>query len=232
MKAIILAGGLGTRLRPLTYKTPKALLPFQGRTLTEQVLDVLKKSNITDIYLSIGYMADKIKDYFGDGSKFGVKITYVEEKEPLGTAGPLNLLKKLESSFVMLNGDNLFNADFNKMLEFHKKNKAVGTIALTQVDDPSHYGAARMEGDRIIEFVEKPKKGEEPSNLISTGYYILEPEVFDIVKGKKSVMFEYDVFPILAKQGKLFGYPANGQWFDIGTSEKLEKADKEWKGVE
>ena len=183
MKAIILAGGLGTRLRPLTYKTPKALLPFQGRTLTEQVLDVLKKSNITDIYLSIGYMADKIKDYFGDGSKFGVKITYVEEKEPLGTAGPLNLLKKLESSFVMLNGDNLFNADFNKMLEFHKKNKAVGTIALTQVDDPSHYGAARMEGDRIIEFVEKPKKGEEPSNLISTGYYILEPEVFDIVKG-------------------------------------------------
>jgi len=232
MRAIILAGGEGTRLRPLTYNLPKALIPVQGKTLTEHVIDVLKKLDVDEIVLSIGYMADKVKDYFGDGSKFGLKITYAVEKEPMGTAGPLILLPKINETFVMVNGDNLFNLDFKKMLELHKKNKATATIALTRVEDVSHFGAARLEGDKILEFIEKPKKEEAPSNYINSGYYILEPEVFDIVKGKDFAMMEKNVFPKLAKEGKLFGYKDNGQWFDTGTPENYEKVKKEWEGIE
>ena len=233
MKAIILAGGLGTRLRPLTHHTPKALVKIQGKPLTEHILDILKMSGITEIYLSVSYLADKIKDYFGDGSGFGVKIKYIEEKEPLGTAGPLLLLGKNEfnSSFVMINGDILFNIDLKEMLNFHNDKKAVATVALIEVDDPSHYGTVRMEDKRIVEYVEKPKKEEAPSNLVNAGYYIFKPEVLGLVEGKKRAMIEYDISPILAKQGKLFGYPVKGQWFEIGNSEKLEIANKEWKGV-
>ena len=226
MRAVILAGGLGTRLRPLTYEIPKPLIPVHGKTLTEHVFDILKKWGVNEVYLSISYMPDKIKQYFGDGSKFRLNIKYVVEKEPMGTAGPLILLDKFDSTFIMVNGDNLFNLNFKKMIEIHKKNKAVATIALTSVDDPSHYGVARVNGDKIIEFVEKPKKEEAPSKLINSGYYILEPEVFDIVKGKDFAMLERDVFPLLAKQGKLFGYVDKGQWFDIGTFERWEQVIK------
>ena len=232
MIAIILAGGEGTRLRPLTYNLPKALIPVQGKTLTEHVIDVLKKLDIDEVILSIGYMADKVKDYFGDGSKFNLKITYAVEKEPMGTAGPLILLPKINETFVMVNGDNLFHLDFKKMLELHKKNKATATIALTKVEDVSHFGVARLEGDKILEFIEKPKKEEAPSNYINSGYYILEPKVFDIVKGKDFAMMEKEVFPKLAKEGKLFGYKDNGQWFDTGTLENYERVKNEWKGVE
>lgn len=231
MRAIILAGGEGTRLRPLTYNLPKALIPVQGKTLTEHVIDVLKKLDIDEVILSIGYMADKVKDYFGDGSKFNLKIAYAVEKEPMGTAGPLILLPKINETFIMVNGDNLFNLDFKKMLELHKKNKATATIALTKVEDVSHYGVARLEGEKILEFIEKPKKEEAPSNYINSGYYILEPEVFDIVKGKDFAMMEKDIFPKLAKEGKLFGYKDDSQWFDTGTLENYEKVKKEWKGI-
>ncbi|MCG2719440.1 MAG: nucleotidyltransferase family protein [Nanoarchaeota archaeon] len=228
-KSVILAGGEGTRLRPLTHKIPKALVPVQGRTLTEHVLDVLKKFGVNEIVLSVCYMADKIKNYFGDGDKFGVKIEYVKEKKPMGTAGPLILMDKINETFIMINGDNLFNVDFKKMYKLHSKNKAVATIGLTTVEDVSAYGVARLEDDRIIEFVEKPNKEEAPSNFISSGYYILEPDVFDIVKGKKMAMMEKDVFPLLAKEGKLFGYKDKGAWFDTGTLEDYEKVKKRWK---
>ncbi len=231
MKAIILAGGKGTRLRPLTYETPKALILVQGKTLTEHVIDVLKKLNIDEIILSVGYMADKIKAYFGDGSRFNLKISYAVEKEPLGTAGPLILHPKINETFVMVNGDNLFNLDFKGMLKFHKENKATATIALTKVEDVSKFGVARLEGDKIAEFIEKPKKEEAPSHYINSGYYILEAELFDIVKGKPFAMMEKDVFPKLAKEGRLFGFKDDGQWFDTGTHESYEKVNKEWKGA-
>lgn len=230
-KSIILAGGKGTRLRPLTYKIPKALIPVQGRTLTEHVLDVLKRFGVKEIILSVSYMADKVKDYFGDGSKFGVKIEYVKEEKPMGTAGPLILMEKLDDTFIMMNGDNLFNLDLKRMYELHNKNKATATIALTQIEDVSAFGVARLEGNKILEFVEKPKKEDAPSNCISSGYYILEPDVFDLVKGKKFAMMETDVFPLLAKEGKLFGYKDKGQWFDTGTFEEYEMVKKKWKDV-
>lgn len=231
MKAIILAGGEGTRLRPLTYKIPKALIPIGEKTLTEHVFDILKKYDIKDIILSVSYKKEMIKDYFGDGKNSGLNISYIEEPEPLGTAGPLIILnrqnKQLKETFFMINGDNLFDLNLKEMLEFHKKNNGAATIALSRVEDPRSYGVAVLEGDRIVEFIEKPKN--PPSNYINSGYYILEPMVFEIIKDKERAMIEKDIFPVLAKQGRLFGFKSDNLWFDTGTYERYEQVKKEWK---
>ncbi len=229
--AVILAGGKGTRLRPITYEIPKPLMPVQGKTLTEHLFDLFKKYNITNITLAVGYMKEKIKNHFSDGSKFGIRLDYVEENIPLGTAGPLRLLKKkLKSSFIVSNGDELKDVNIPEMYQVHKANNALCTIALTTVEDTSHYGVARLGGSKILEFVEKPKKNEAPSNLISAGFYIIEPEVISLIPSGFS-MLEKDVFPKLAKDGRLFGYPFSGQWFDTGNMERYEKALKNWKGI-
>lgn len=230
-KAVILAGGKGTRLRPITYEIPKALIPVQKRTITEHLFDLFKKYNMRDIIISVGYMKEKIKDYFGDGAKFGIKITYVEEGNALGTAGPIRLAKHLlNETFIVSNGDELKDIDIEDMYRFHKENNALVTIALTTVEDPSVYGVARLSGSKILEFVEKPKKSEAPSNLINSGFYIIEPCVIEMIP-TGFAMFEKDVFPKLAKQGKLYGYPFSGQWFNTGNFEMYERALKLWKGV-
>lgn len=230
-KAIILVGGEGTRLRPFTYELPKALLPIHGRPMVQHVLDLLKSHGVTEIYLAIGYKGEKIKEYFGDGSKFGLDIKYIEEKTPLGTAGPLRLARKyLNKTFFIIWGDILSHIDLTDFMHFHRNNDGLGTVALTSVSDTSRYGVAAMEGSKITKFVEKPKKEDAPSNFINSGMAILEPEVIDkyVPKSGKS-MVEYDIYPQLAKDGKLFGYPFSGQWFDTGTHEAYEKAIKEWK---
>ena len=228
-KAVLLVGGRGTRLKPLTDRIPKALLEVQGKTITEHLFDLLKKYGIRDIILCIGYLREKIKEYFGDGSRFGVNITYAEEDEPLGTAGPLKLAKKhLKGSFIVSNGDELKNVNIPRMFRLHKRKDALATIALTTVDDPSHYGVARLDGSRIVEFVEKPIKA--PSNLINAGFYILEPEVIDMISDGFS-MLEKDIFPKLAKMGRLRGFPFAGQWFDIGNIERYKIAEKKWEGI-
>jgi len=228
-KAVLLVGGRGTRLKPLTDKTPKALLEVHGKTITEHLFDLLKKYGIRDVVLCIGYLKDKIKGHFGDGSNFGMSITYVEEDKPLGTAGPLRLAKKyLKDSFIVSNGDELKDINIPRMFRLHKRKDALATIALTTVDDPSHYGVARLDGSRIIEFVEKPSHA--PSNLINAGFYILEPEVIDMIPNGFS-MLEKDVFPKLAQLGRLRGFPFAGQWFDIGNIERYKIAEKNWKGI-
>ena len=230
-KAIILAGGMGTRLRPITYEIPKALIPIQDKTLTEHLFDLFKKYEIKDVTLAVGHMKDKIKGYYGNGSKFGLHISYIEEDKPLGTAGPIKKIKdKLSSSFIVSNGDELKDINIEEMYRQHKSSQALATVALTTVADPSAYGVARLDGNKIIEFVEKPKKEEAPSNLINSGFYILEPEVINYIPNGFA-MFEKDVFPKLAKEGKLFGYPFSGQWFDTGNLERYEKALKNWKGI-
>jgi mannose-1-phosphate guanylyltransferase len=230
-KALILCGGKGTRLRPITYEIPKALIPIHGKTLTEHLFDLFKKYHITHIIMAVGHMKDKIKQHFGDGSRFGISITYIEEDEPMGTAGPMKLAQHLlTETFIVSNGDELKNINIEEMYECHRHNKALATIALTTVDDPSQYGVARLSGSKILEFVEKPKKGDAPSNLINSGFYILEPEVINYI-GKGFQMSEKDVFPKLAKEGRLFGYPFSGQWFDTGNIERYERAIKEWKDI-
>src|SRR3989338_6137244 len=208
-KALILAGGKGTRLRPLTDKIPKALIDIQGKTITEWLFDLLRKYGIRDVILSTGYLSDKIRDYFTDGSKFGMNIDYVEENpdKPLGTAGPLRLAQPmLKESFIVSNGDELKCINIPRMFRLHKRKNALVTIALTTVDDPSQYGVARLDGSRILEFVEKPKRDEAPSNLINSGFYIIEPEVIEMIPNGYC-MLEKDIFPKLAQEGRLRGFP-------------------------
>lgn len=230
-KAVILAGGKGTRMRPLTYEIPKPMIPVKGKPLLQHIIDLLRKHEIRNAILSTGYMSDKIKEYFGNGSKFGVNLDYSEEKEAMGTAGALSLIKeKLNETFLMFNGDVLSDIDLEDLIRFHEENGGVATIALTPVDDPSRFGVAKMKGDKILEFVEKPAKGKEPSKLINAGVYVLEPDILKLIPRGRS-MIETDVFPKLAKKGKLFGYHFDGQWFDTGTVEAYEEVIKHWKGV-
>lgn len=231
--AVILAGGEGTRLRPITLEIPKPLVPIKGKPLMNHIFDLLKKYGIKDVVLSIGYKKDKIIDHYKKDNQ-GMNIIFAEEDVPLGTAGPLKLVAKQlrnKGTIIVTNGDNLHDLDIKDMYEHHKKAKALATIALTTVEDPSAYGVARMSGLRILEFVEKPKKEDAPSNFISSGFYLIEPEVLDMIPEGKA-MLEKDVFPKLAKMGKLFGYPFSGQWFDTGTMERYETVIKEWKGID
>jgi len=231
-KAVILAGGVGKRLRPLTYELPKPLLPVRGKPLMEHTFDLLRKYGITDLYISVGYKAKQITDYFGDGKKYGLNIDYIKEKEPLGTAGPLKTLKgRINSPFLLIWCDILTEIDLYDYMNYHFSNPGVATIALSTIDDTSRFGVAAMKGNRILDFVEKPKLGEEPSNLINAGYVILEPTIFDYLPRKKMIMIEKDIYPRLAKEGKLFGYPFEGAWFDTGTHEAYEDVIKKWKGI-
>ncbi|MFH1439712.1 MAG: nucleotidyltransferase family protein [Candidatus Woesearchaeota archaeon] len=232
---LILAGGKGTRLKPITDEIPKPLLPIQGKPVIEYTLDLFKKFGITKVLLSIGYMGNMIKEHFGDGRKYGIEIIYIEEDKPMGTGGPLRLAKKyLTETFVMCNADELKDIDLDEMYMFHKENGAIGTIALTTVKDPSVYGVAKLQGNKILEFIEKPKKEEAPSNLINSGLYILEPDILkyipDNIGDDKAVSIERDIFPKLAADNSLYGYHFAGQWFDTGSLERFDKARTEWKG--
>lgn len=232
-KAIVLVGGEGTRLRPFTYELPKALLPIHGKPMVLHVLEQLKLHGVTDIILAIGYKGDKIQEYFSNGHQFGLNIRYVIENKPLGTAGPLRLAKKyLTEPFFIVWGDILSHLDLTDFMYFHKEHGGLATVALTTVSDPSRYGVAMLNGNKIVGFVEKPEKNKAPSNLINSGMAIMEPEVIDeYVPKRGKAMVEYDVYPKLALEGKLFGYPFQGQWFDTGTHEAYEKAIKSWKSI-
>ena len=232
-KAVILCGGRGTRLRPITQEIPKPLIPVHGKALIEHLIDLFKKYDIKDIILSVGYKKEKVKEHFGNGERLGVKISYIEENEeaPLGTAGPLRKAKHLfTDTFIVTNGDELKDINLEEMYEIHKQNKARATIALTTVPDPSNYGVAQLSGSKILRFIEKHPKDKAPSNLINSGLYIFEPGIIDLIP-EGHAMLEKDVFPIVAHEGKLFGYPFSGQWFDTGNIDRYEKALKEWKDI-
>jgi len=226
MKAIILAGGLGTRLRPLTLETPKPLLKVKGLPIAEQAILNFKKYGITEIILSIGYLADKIKDYFGTGEKWGVKIDYCVEDQPLGTGGALKkAASEIKETFIAINGDNLADFNWQEAIALHKKNEAKITLALFPVEDVTQFGIAELEGDRIKRFIEKPTVEEAPSNLNNAGGYIMEPEVLDILpEGVSSI--ERDCFEKLATTGVVFAYTHHGQWYPTDTLEKYQLADK------
>lgn len=226
-KAYLLVGGEGTRLRPLTLKTPKALIQVKGKPMIEHIIDHLAGHGIEEFYLSVGYLREKIMDYFGDGSSKGVGIEYVVEEERLGTAGGLNLAKdQLTERFVMMNGDVLSRVDLGALEKFHEKMGGLGSLTLREVPDARTYGAMEMDGDKILDFVEKSEN--PPSNLINAGFYLLEPEVFNYVPKEGFSMVERDVFPQMAKGGKLFGYVYSGPWMDIGTPERLDEANRLW----
>ena len=231
--AFINAGGVGTRMRPFTYEIPKSLIPVKGKPLIEHILDLLRKYEIKKVIIGLGYKAAMIKEHLGDGAQFGLKISYVIEKKKLGTAGPLKLAEKelRGGPFLLLWSDVLANIDLNDFMKEHHEHGGLCTIALTSVADPSRFGVARLKGNQILEFIEKPSPGEEPSNLINSGIAIFEPEILKMISRYKYCMVEKDIYPKLASAGKLFGYPFEGQWFDTGTHEAYEQVIKKWKGV-
>ncbi|MFH1292459.1 MAG: nucleotidyltransferase family protein [bacterium] len=226
MKAIILAGGLGTRLRPMTNAIPKPLLSIKGKPMVEYAINNFKKHGITDIILSIGYLSDKIKDYFGDGKKLGVNISYYVENQPLGTGGAIKRASEnISESFIAINGDNLADFDWTAMLEAHKKNQAQITMSLFPVEDVTQFGIARLEGDKILEFIEKPTVEQAPSNLNNAGAYIIEPQALEILPDGVSSI-ERDCFEKLASQGVVCCHRHQGQWFPTDNLEKYERADE------
>jgi mannose-1-phosphate guanylyltransferase len=229
-KALIMAGGFGTRLKELTQDTPKPMLLLQGRPILEYSIELCKRYGITEIALSIFHFGDKIKQYFGDGSRFGVHIVYVEENEPMGTGGALRLFEHwLNEPFMMCNADELKDINLYELYKHHMMSNALATIALTRVEDPSQYGVVDLEGNKIKRFVEKPKKEEAPSNFINAGLYIIEPEAIKFVP-HRFTMVEKDLFPKLANIGRLNGFKFNGQWFDTGTIERYANTEKNWNG--
>ncbi len=227
--AVLISGGLGTRLRPVTYEIPKPLIPVQGRTLTEHILDVLKDNGIRNVYMSIGHMAQKVMEYFGDGSKFGVRMHYVVEEEELGTGGWMKLIEPPKSNFAVLNGDNLLDLDYRAMEKLHRQEGAIVSIALTEVEDVRSRGVVRLDGDWIVEFVEKPKPEEAPSRLINSGYYLFSPKAFDYLPEQKSFMLEKDLFPRLARMRRLGAFRTNCQWFDTGTLDRWAEVIHKWR---
>lgn len=230
MKAIVLVGGEGTRLRPLTCQVPKAMVPVLNRPFLEYVIQHLKKHSVDTIILTLCYLAENIRACFGDGSKYGVKMVYIEEKSPLGTAGAVkNAETLLDDSFFVLNGDVLTDLNFTDMLRMHRKKHSVVSIALTPVDDPTVYGVVETErGGRIRRFVEKPKANEVTTNMINAGTYILEPGVLHNIPADTPFSFERQLFPLLLNKGEpLFAYPTSAFWIDIGTPDKYMKLNRE-----
>lgn len=226
-----MAGGEGTELRPLTYDIPKGLVRLHERTLIEHILDLFKKNGITEIYIAIGYLGGKIVDYLGDGSRFGVKIKYYSEMNPLGTAGCIrNIKKELTEAFFVVNGSNIMDINLCKMQELHNKNNATVTMAVRQTEDEPRNWAVELQGNRIVKLIEKPKKEDHNSNFINSGLYLFSAGALEMIKPGFS-MLEKDLFPRLAEQGRLYGYRFDGQWFDIGDFARLENAEKRWKDI-
>jgi len=231
MKAIILAGGLGTRLRPLTDTTPKPLLPIKGIPIIEHAINNFKKHNIKDIILAIGYKSDKIKDYFGDGSNFRVNISYCLEDQPLGTGGAIKKASEnINETFIAINGDNLSDVNWTDLIDFHKKNNAKITLGLFPVEDVTQFGIARLDGNKLMEFIEKPSKEQAPTNLNNAGLYVIEPEALSILpQGKSSI--ERDCFEKLSPTGVVYAYKHNSQWFPTDNLERYNKAEKEFNPI-
>jgi mannose-1-phosphate guanylyltransferase len=220
LPAVVLVGGQGTRLRPLTEQTPKPMLPILGRPLLAYTFDQLKAGGVERAILSCGYLPDEIEEYFGDNFD-GLELEYRVEPEPRGTGGGIRFAADgIAQTFVALNGDSLREAELAPLLEFHRERQAEATILLARADDPSRYGLVRTDGeDRVIGFLEKPAPDEIDTNLINAGLYVLEPEVLELIDQDKPVSIEREIFPTLAKRRTLFGLFLPGYWLDVGTPE-------------
>ncbi len=223
-KAIILSGGYGTRLRPLSCTVPKSLMPIVNKPVMERQILLLKSAGVKEIVLAVSVMNEIVKNYFKDGSQLGVCLHYTEEKHPLGTAGAIKIAEPyLEGeNFFMLNGDVILNCDLNKMLDFHISKKGIGTIAGKVVDDPSPYGVLIENEDthQLLDFLEKedysPPDGKVIPMPINAGVYLLEPEIFNYVEPNKKVSIERQVFPVVVKKEQLYYHQISGVWKDIG----------------
>lgn len=225
----MLVGGFGTRLRPLTLTTPKQMLPVAGRPMIERVLAHLAAHGIDDVVLSLGYRPDAFTDAYPDARCAGVSLHYAVEPEPLDTAGAIRFAASaagVAERFLVVNGDVLTDIDLSALVAFHDDAGAEGTIALTKVDDPSQFGVVPTDADgRVIAFVEKPPRGEAPTDLINAGFYVLEPSVLERIPEGDRVNIERVTFPAMAAEGTLYGRADPAYWLDVGTPERLLQAN-------
>ena len=228
MKAVVMAGGEGSRLRPLTSSLPKPLVPVAGRPIMEHILLHLRRHQLRDVVATVQYMGASIRNYFGDGSEQGVALTYSVEDSPLGTAGSVMLARQqLNETFVVISGDSLTDIDLGAAARFHRERKALATIVLKPVPNPLEYGVVVVdEGGAVQRFIEKPSWGEVISDLANTGIYILDPAVFDFFRPGEVTDWSGDVFPKLLKEGEhVFGWIADGYWEDVGSHSAYVKAN-------
>ncbi|MGI8801461.1 MAG: sugar phosphate nucleotidyltransferase [Solirubrobacteraceae bacterium] len=225
MQAVILAGGEGTRLRPLTQTVPKPVIPLVDRPMIVFMLEWLREHGVTDVVLCCGFLATSVERALGDGSALGLRLRCIAEPEPLGTGGALKYAEAvLDERFLMLNGDVLTDLDLSAQIAQHERTAATGTLALVPVDDPTAYGLVRMTPDNAVtEFVEKPSADQVDTNLISAGAYVLERSVLDLIDGDRKVSIEREVWPRLIGQG-LFGCPSDAYWLDVGTPDRYLQA--------
>ncbi|MGZ8633854.1 MAG: sugar phosphate nucleotidyltransferase [Solirubrobacteraceae bacterium] len=225
MQAVILVGGEGTRLRPLTSTVPKPVIPLVDRPFIAYMLEWLARHGVDDVVMSCGFLATAVRNVLGDGTQYGLRLRFMEEPEPRGTAGALKYAEDfLDERFLMLNGDVLTDIDLTAQIAQHETTGAAGTLALVPVADPTAYGLVRLHDDHSVkEFVEKPSADEIDTKLISAGAYVLERAVLDLIEPDRNVSIEREVWPKLVGEG-LFGYAAEAYWLDIGTPERYLQA--------
>ncbi|NEU71208.1 NTP transferase domain-containing protein [Hassallia byssoidea VB512170] len=228
MRAVLMAGGSGTRLRPLTCDLPKPMVPILNRPIAEHIINLLKRHHITEVVATLHYLPDVLRDYFQDGSDFGVQMTYaVEEDQPLGTAGCVkNIAELLDETFLVISGDSITDFDLTAAIEFHKQKKSKATLILTRVPNPIEFGVVISdEENRIRRFLEKPSTSEIFSDTVNTGTYILEPEVLEYLPCNIECDFSKDLFPLLLdKDEPMYGYVAEGYWCDVGHLDAYREA--------
>ncbi len=225
MQAVILVGGEGTRLRPLTSTVPKPVVPLVDRPFMAYMLEWLRDHGIDDVVLLMGYLSTAVHNVLGDGSAWGIKLRYVEEPDPRGTAGALKFAESLlDERFLMLNGDTLTDLDLTAQIAHHEARGAKATLGLVPVDDPTAYGLVRTDDDgAVLEFVEKPSMDQIDTNLISAGAYVLERSIVEMIEPDRNVSIEREIWPALVGDG-LYGFAHRDRyWLDIGTPERYLK---------
>lgn len=232
MKGVILAGGRGERLKPLTDWSPKPMVPLLNKPLLEYNLELFKKQGITDLTLTVCYKKESIKQHIGDGSRFGVNVTYIEEKNPLGTAGSLfQHADCFKETFVVLSGDALTNISLEEAIRFHRSKQALLTLVAVEVERPEEFGICLTnEEGRLLAFFEKPEKEQVFSHIVNTGIYIIEPEIFERYHFRGKVDFAKDLFPVILKDcERVFVYRSEAYWQDIGNVYQHWLAEKKLK---
>ena len=221
MQAVILVGGEGTRLRPLTSTVPKPVVPLVDRPFISFMIDWLAQHGVDDVIMSCGFLATSVRNVLGDGSALGIRLRFVEEPDPRGTAGALKFAEPmLDERFLMLNGDVLTDIDLTAQVAQHETTGAKATLALVPVADPTAYGLVHLREDRsVLDFVEKPSSDAVDTNLISAGAYVLEREILELVPPERNVSIEREIWPLLIDNG-LYGFPSESYWLDIGVPDR------------
>ncbi|HDN75568.1 MAG TPA: NDP-sugar synthase [Acidilobales archaeon] len=229
--AIILTGGFATRLRPLTLTRPKALLPILDKPLLDWIIKSLRSAGVKDIILSVRYLANLIRDRYGDGSEFNVRIEYAEEVRPLGDAGPIPVIASrfsLSNPFLVIYGDIFTDVNIAEVIKFHKSKGGLATLVLTKVEDPSRYGVAVVDKEGLIrEFIEKPPREVAKSNLVNAGIYVFDMDVLKYFPHKTPSKLSKDVIPRLVSEAQVYAYIHEGIWSDIGVPSDYKRANFE-----